>query len=99
MDGMANNFENNWSRPETRSVTEKIRDAAKPQGALKPRIQAAVNGLQVQISKMDGMLGKLRERDQRLFQRVVAAMQQQTTSTPARYSAANWPRYARLQRC
>ena len=78
---MANNFENNWSRPETRSVTEKIRDAAKPQGALKPRIQAAVNGLQVQISKMDNMLGKLRERDQRLFQRVVAAMQQHDINT------------------
>ena len=78
---MANNFDKNWSRPETRSVTEKIRDAAKPQGPLKPRIQAAVNGLQVQISKMDSMLNKLRERDQKLFQRVVAAMQQHDTST------------------
>jgi len=78
---MANNFEKNWSRPERRSVTDKIRDAAKPQGNLKPRIQTAVNGLQVQISKMDSMLNKLRERDQRLFQRVVAAMQQHDIST------------------
>ena len=34
-------------------VTGKLREAVKPQGALKPRIQTAVNKLQVQISKMD----------------------------------------------
>ncbi len=78
---MANNFDKNWARQESRSVTDKIRDAAKPQGPLKPRIQSAVNGLQVQISKMDSMLKKLHERDNRLFQRVVAAMQQHDNNT------------------
>jgi len=73
-------FDKNWARQETQSVTGKIRDAVKPQGALKPRIQTAVNKLQVQISKMDGMLGKLRERDAQLFQRIVTAMQQHDTS-------------------
>jgi division protein CdvB (Snf7/Vps24/ESCRT-III family) len=74
------NFDKTWARQETQSVTGKIRDAVKPQGALKPRIQTAVNKLQVQISKMDSMLTKLRERDQQLFQRIVAAMQQHDTS-------------------
>ena len=69
------------SRQETQSVTGKLRDAVKPQGALKPRIQTAVNKLQVQISKMDSMLTKLQERDAQLFQRVVTAMQQHDTST------------------
>ncbi|MBT4955542.1 MAG: hypothetical protein HON30_01885, partial [Nitrosopumilus sp.] len=50
------NFDNTWARQETQSVTGKLRDAVKPQGALKPRIQTAVNKLQVQISKMDSML-------------------------------------------
>jgi len=75
------NFDKTWARQETQSVTGKLRDAVKPQGALKPRIQTAVNKLQVQISKMDSMLTKLHERDAQLFQRVVTAMQQHDTST------------------
>ena len=74
------NFDKTWSRTESPSVSSKIRDAVKPQGALKPRIQNAVNKLQVQISKMDSMLTKLRERDAQLFQRIVTAMQQHDTS-------------------
>ncbi len=74
-------FEKTWSRQESPSVAGKIRDACKPQGALKPRIQNAVNKLQIQTSKMDSMLTKLRERDAQLFQRVVTAMQQHDTTT------------------
>jgi len=74
------NFDKTWSRQETQGFSGKIREAVKPQGALKPRIQNAVNKLQVQISKMDSMLTKLRERDQQIFQRIVAAMQQHDTS-------------------
>ena len=74
------NFDKTWSRTESPSVTGKIRDAVKPQGALKPRIQNAVNKLQVQISKMDSMLTRLRERDAQLFRRIVTAMQQHDTS-------------------
>ena len=73
-------FEKTWSRQETPSVAGKIRDAVKPQGALKPRIQNAVNKLQVQTSKMDSMLTKLRERDAQIFQRIVTAMQQHDTT-------------------
>ena len=75
------NFDKTWARQETQSVTGNLREAVKPQGALKPRIQTAVNKLQVQISKMDTMLNKLHERDAQLFQRVVTAMQQHDTST------------------
>ena len=74
------NFEKNWARQETQNVTSKIRDTLKPQGALKPRIQNAVNKLQVQTSKMDSMLTKLRERDAQLFQRIVQSMQQHDTN-------------------
>ena len=74
-------FDSTWARQETQSVTGKLQDVLKPQGALKPRIQTAVNQLQVQISKMDSMLSKLQERDAQLFRRVVTAMQQHDTST------------------
>lgn len=69
------NFDKSWSQQETHGMGDKIREAVKPQGALKPRIQNAVNKLQVQISKMDSMLAKLRERDAQIFQRIVLAMQ------------------------
>ncbi len=74
-------FDKTWARQETQSVTGKLREAVKPQGALKPRIQTAVNKLQVQISKMDSMLAKLHERDQQIFKRTVTAMQQHDTGT------------------
>jgi division protein CdvB (Snf7/Vps24/ESCRT-III family) len=74
-------FDKTWARQETQSVTGKLREAVKPQGALKPRIQTAVNKLQVQISKMDSMLAKLHERDQQIFKRIVTAMQQHDTGT------------------
>ena len=72
-------FDKTWARQETQSVTGKLREAVKPQGALKPRIQTAVNKLQVQVSKMDSMNTKLQERDQQIFQRIVTAMQQHDT--------------------
>ena len=74
-------FDKTWTRPESVGLTEKLRETVKPQGALKPRIESAVNKLQGQISKMDSMLGKLRERDAQLFKRIVAAMQQHDAAT------------------
>ncbi|OLD29231.1 MAG: hypothetical protein E6K83_00030 [Thaumarchaeota archaeon] len=74
-------FDKSWTRPESVGLTEKIRETVKPQGALKPRIESAVNKLQGQISKMDSMLTKLRERDAQLFKRIVAAMQQHDAAT------------------
>ena len=72
-------FEKSWAHREVKSMTEKIRDTVKPQGALKPRIQTAVNKLQAQTSKMDVMLTNLHQRDQQLFDRIVTAMQSHDT--------------------
>ena len=72
-------FEKSWAHREVKSMTEKIRDTVKPQGALKPRIQTAVNKLQVQTSKMDAMLTNLHQRDQQIFDRIVTAMQNHDT--------------------
>ena len=73
-------FDKTWARQETKGMTEKIRDAIKPQGALKPRIQTAVTKLQGQTSKMDVMLTRLHERDQQLFARIVTSMENHDTS-------------------
>ena len=73
-------FSKTWAQQETAGMAAKFRDTVKPQGALKPRIQNAVNKLQVQTAKMDTMLTKLEQRDQKLFTRVVTAVQQHDTS-------------------
>ena len=73
-------FDKTWARQETKGMTEKLRDAIKPQGALKPRIQTAVTKLQGQTSKMDVMLRNLHERDEKLFARIVTAMENHDTS-------------------
>ena len=75
------NFDKTWARQDKPGMSDKLRESVKPQGALKPRIQTGVNKLQVQISKLDSMLHKLRERDARLFQRIVIAMKEHDTQT------------------
>ena len=73
-------FSKTWAQQETAGMAAKLRDTVKPQGALKPRIQNAVNKLQVQTTKMDTMLTKLDQRDQQLFKRVITSVQQHDTS-------------------
>ena len=46
---------------------------------MKPRVEAAVKRLQAQISKMDGMVQKLQQRDQEIFQKIVTATQNHDT--------------------
>ena len=74
-------FQNKWSKPSTPGLTERINDALKPKGSLKPRVEMAVKKLKAQISKLDNMLSKLKERDEKIFQRVVIATQQHDTQT------------------
>ena len=69
-------FQNTWSKAASPGLTERMNDAIKPKGALKPRVQQAITRLQKQISNLDAMLNKLRDRDAKLFERVVAATQQ-----------------------
>ena len=74
-------FAKNWQRPQTPSIGERFNDAIKPKGPLKPRMEAAVKRLQTQISKMDGMITKLKQRDEKLFKRIVTATQQHDLTT------------------
>jgi len=72
-------FQDKWSRPQKQGFAERITDTLKPKGSLKPRVEAAVKRLQAQISKMDGMVEKLKQRDQQIFQKIVVATQQHDT--------------------
>ena len=72
-------FQDTWTKPPSQSLTSKLNETIKPKGPLKPRVQTAIQRLQKQISKMDSMLDKLRERDAKIFERVVQATQAHDT--------------------
>lgn len=68
-------FDKNWTNQSRSGTSDKLKEALAPQGPLKPRIETAVNKLQLQTSKLDTMITKLNERDASLFRRVVDSMQ------------------------
>ena len=73
-------FVKSWTKPQTPSVGERINDALHPKGPLKPRLETAVKKLQIQISKLDGLITKLKQKDEKLFKRIVTATQQHDTT-------------------
>lgn len=68
-------FDKNWINQNKASASEKLKETLRPQGPLKPRLETAVNKLQLQTSKLDTLISKMNERDASLFRRVVDAMQ------------------------
>ncbi len=74
-------FDKNWSNQSKVTASEKLKESLRPQGPLKPRIETAVNKLQMQTSKLDTLITKLNERDASLFRRVVDAMQRHDADT------------------
>ncbi len=74
-------LQNKWSKPQSPGLSQRINDAIKPKGSLKPRVEMAVKRLQAQVSKLDNMLTKLKQRDEQIFQRIVTATQQHDAHT------------------
>jgi division protein CdvB (Snf7/Vps24/ESCRT-III family) len=72
-------FATRWMKSNEPGVGEKLHDAIKPAGPLKPRIEYAQRRLQSQISRMDSISHKLKEKDQALFRKIVSAIQQHDT--------------------
>jgi division protein CdvB (Snf7/Vps24/ESCRT-III family) len=74
-------FDKSWNSQSRASANDKLKESLRPQGPLKPRIETAVNKLQLQTSKLDAMITKLNERDASLFRRLVDAMQRHDVDT------------------
>lgn len=64
-----------WARQPQPGMAERIGDAVKPKGPLKPRVQDGIKRMQAQIKRLDAMISGLEERDARLFRRIVDATQ------------------------
>lgn len=70
---MSSKFAKDWTKQDNRSISEKVKEAITPQGPLKPKIVQASNKLQIQIQKMESLLARIKERDNRIFRKIVAA--------------------------
>jgi division protein CdvB (Snf7/Vps24/ESCRT-III family) len=68
-------FDKQWVKPQGESMGHRLLDGIKPQAPLKPRIEEAQKKLQMQITKLDSISGRMQEKDQLIFKRVVLAMQ------------------------
>jgi division protein CdvB (Snf7/Vps24/ESCRT-III family) len=79
-------FSKKWVAPNTPGFGEKVKDSVRPAGPLKPRIDAAVRGIQVQISKLESTSNRMRERDGALFNKVVSSIQKHDMQHASIYS-------------
>ncbi|MDT7891480.1 MAG: Snf7 family protein [Thermoproteota archaeon] len=68
---MASKLEKEWDKPITEPLSEKIKDAIQPSAPLKQRIFQVIHRLKLQSSKLDLLAERLREKDRRLFEKVV----------------------------
>lgn len=79
-------FFDRWSGQEKKKskasddLKSKIRESLRSSQPLKPRLEHAHRKLQMQISKMESFSGRLKQRDQQIFNNVVEAVQSHETN-------------------
>jgi division protein CdvB (Snf7/Vps24/ESCRT-III family) len=64
-----------WNEPQGESITDKLFERLKPQDPLKPRIEETQHRLQMQLSKLEAISTKLKEKDKLIFNKVVRSLQ------------------------
>lgn len=67
-------FSKNWTHQNKVDVKNKLNTVFK-RGPLKPKIDNAVNKLQLQVTKLDAMITKVNEKEGALFKKIVDALQ------------------------
>jgi len=67
-------FATRWMKSNEASFGEKLQNTVKPAGPLKPRIEYAQRKLQLQVSRLDSITHKLKEKDQSIFRKIVSAI-------------------------
>ncbi len=67
-------FINKWNKPKGSSLGDRIKEAMKPTGPLKPRLEQAIRSIQIQIAKLEAVSSKLKDRDSKIFNKVVGSI-------------------------
>ena len=71
---MSEKFAKRWEdRQDQTPVTSKIKEAVRPPGPLKPRLDFAVRRIELQVQRLDKASERFSERDKSIFARIVDA--------------------------
>jgi division protein CdvB (Snf7/Vps24/ESCRT-III family) len=71
---MPDKFVKRWGEGYNQTpLTTKIKDAVRPQGPLKPRLDFAIRRIESQVQKLDKATDRFSDRDQSIFKRIVDA--------------------------
>ncbi len=79
-------FASKWVSDRRQGLGERVRDAVRPAGPLKPRLEEAVRQIRVQVGKLDQTCVKLKDRDNTIFTRVVSSIQKHDMSHATIYA-------------
>ncbi|MGD0331132.1 MAG: Snf7 family protein [Nitrososphaeria archaeon] len=80
------NFGEKWVREQKPGMGDKVKEAIRPSGPLKPRLEDAVRAIQTQVARLDATCTKLKERDAAIFNKVVTAIQKHDTQHASVYA-------------
>jgi len=71
---LSERFSKKWDeRRDEQPITERIKEAVRPPGPLKPRLDMAVRRIELQIQKLDQASERFSQRDKSIFARIVDA--------------------------
>jgi len=71
---LSKRFAKKWEeRPDEQPLTNRIKEAVRPPGPLKPRLDMAVRGIEMQVQKLDQANERFSKRDKSIFARIVDA--------------------------
>jgi division protein CdvB (Snf7/Vps24/ESCRT-III family) len=78
---LSERFSKKWeSRRDEQPFTNRIKEAVKPPGPLKPRLDFAVRRIELQVQKLDQATDRFGQRDKTIFARIVDAYTKHDTA-------------------
>jgi division protein CdvB (Snf7/Vps24/ESCRT-III family) len=78
---LSERFSKKWeTRREEQPFTNRVKEAVKPPGPLKPRLDFAVRRIELQVQKLDQATDRFGQRDKTIFARIVDAYTKHDTS-------------------
>jgi division protein CdvB (Snf7/Vps24/ESCRT-III family) len=73
---LSEKFAKRWEEKQDQApITSKLKDAVRPQGPLKPRLDFAVRRIELQVQRLEKANERFSERDKSIFARIVDAYQ------------------------
>jgi division protein CdvB (Snf7/Vps24/ESCRT-III family) len=78
---LSERFSKKWeTRREEQPFTDRVKEAVKPPGPLKPRLDFAVRRIELQVQKLDQATDRFGQRDKTIFARIVDAYTKHDTA-------------------